>query len=212
MGTCIGYRSVCPSSKDVTGCLSRVVVGGRDRHNKIARIPEPGFVGLDAIRLYHFGVPPAAMRVLISSCNQPSCGCEAIRDPQLPSMANKRNKKQGGGGAPLQTTNGSTPLLGAAAQRGQHHTASAHIENPANTSMQDSPLPTLSALVISSKPKRKFNVVKAWKEYWGEGTLDDWGRFCQDLGLEGNFNSKTKCKKACLPLLHSVSSALTAEH
>jgi hypothetical protein len=67
----------------------------------------------------------------------------------------------------------------------------------------DNPLPGISTLMISKpKPKpAKINIVEAWDDYFGEGTLDDWARFCRDLGLEGDFSSKTKCKKVCLHIL-----------
>lgn len=52
----------------------------------------------------------------------------------------------------------------------------------------------LSTLMITQKPAR-VNIVQAWDDYFGQGTLEDWARLCRDLGLEGDFSSKTKCKK-----------------
>ncbi|KAK3995495.1 hypothetical protein QBC44DRAFT_320569 [Cladorrhinum sp. PSN332] len=39
-------------------------------------------------------------------------------------------------------------------------------------------------------------MVQAFNEYFGEGNLEDWQRLCEDLGLVGDFGSKTKCRKA----------------
>lgn len=80
--------------------------------------------------------------------------------------------------------------------RGRLYAVSAHVDNPANFNTQDNTSLNLSTLMIS-KPKARFDVVKAWNDYFGEGNLDDWARFCRDLGLEGDFSSKKKCKKVC---------------
>ncbi|OIW34888.1 hypothetical protein CONLIGDRAFT_675840 [Coniochaeta ligniaria NRRL 30616] len=106
-------------------------------------------------------------------------------------MPKKKNKKENGSGMAQQTAGGPLPLPDASTQDGQPPTISAHVDNPANASTQDKPLPN-----TTRKSKAKFDVVKAWQEYFGEGNLDDWARFCRDLGLEGDFSSKKKCKKA----------------
>lgn len=76
-------------------------------------------------------------------------------------------------------------------------TQGAHLSD---TPAQDDALPDISALTITQpatnpKTKERFDVVKAWKAYFREGELSDWARFCIDLGLEGDFSSKRKCKK-----------------
>jgi hypothetical protein len=112
-------------------------------------------------------------------------------------MAKKTNTKQNDAGAAQQTADGPRPLPNISTQDGHPHTITAHVDNPANASTQHNLLPNFSTLMIG-KPTARFDVVKAWKEYFGEGNLDDWARFCRDLGLEGDFSSKTKCKKVCL--------------
>ncbi|KAJ9164866.1 hypothetical protein NKR19_g940 [Coniochaeta hoffmannii] len=75
----------------------------------------------------------------------------------------------------------------------------AHTSAPtqaANAPTPDDPIPPFSGLLISKPNSANFNVVDAWDDYFGEGTLDDWARLCRDLGLEGDFSSKNKCKKA----------------
>jgi hypothetical protein len=52
-----------------------------------------------------------------------------------------------------------------------------------------------SGLIIGKPTPARVNIVQAWDDYFGEGTLHDWARLCRDLGLEGDFSSKTKCKK-----------------
>ncbi|KAH8905524.1 hypothetical protein BR93DRAFT_939489 [Coniochaeta sp. PMI_546] len=48
-----------------------------------------------------------------------------------------------------------------------------------------------------SKAKReRFDVVAAWKDYFGDGDLEDWIRLCRHLTLEGDLSTKYKCKKA----------------
>ena len=78
----------------------------------------------------------------------------------------------------------------------------AHTSAPtqaANAPTPDDPIPPFSGLLISKPNSANFNVVDAWDDYFGEGTLDDWARLCRDLGLEGDFSSKNKCKKVYLP-------------
>ncbi|KAI0022235.1 hypothetical protein F4780DRAFT_210176 [Xylariomycetidae sp. FL0641] len=43
-------------------------------------------------------------------------------------------------------------------------------------------------------PKRK--IVKAWRDYFKKGELEDWQRLMGDLGFETEFPSKSKCRKA----------------
>ncbi|KAK5657136.1 hypothetical protein OQA88_3664 [Cercophora sp. LCS_1] len=40
-------------------------------------------------------------------------------------------------------------------------------------------------------------IVKRWNDYFGSGGLADWQRLCVDVGLTGDYSSKTKCRKAC---------------
>jgi hypothetical protein len=46
--------------------------------------------------------------------------------------------------------------------------------------------------------KKRFNVVDAWQEYWGQGVLTDWQRLCQDLGVHGDLTTKDKCREVCI--------------
>ncbi|KAB5580817.1 hypothetical protein GE09DRAFT_1183047 [Coniochaeta sp. 2T2.1] len=104
-----------------------------------------------------------------------------------------------------------------------------HVDNPANNHHQQrtSSLPELfSTLTISTPNKNKahdnttqnhpeskphFDVVAEWDAYFGEGTTSDWARFCVDLGLEGDFTSKTKCKKAMKNVWINIHDFLEAE-
>ncbi|KAI0452720.1 hypothetical protein F5B21DRAFT_505947 [Xylaria acuta] len=42
----------------------------------------------------------------------------------------------------------------------------------------------------------KRDVVVQWKQYMGNGELEDWKRLMRDLGFEEDFPSKTQCRKA----------------
>ncbi|KAK3329006.1 hypothetical protein B0H66DRAFT_9932 [Apodospora peruviana] len=42
----------------------------------------------------------------------------------------------------------------------------------------------------------KKNIDQRFGDYFGENTLENWQRLCVDLGLVGDFSSKTKCRKA----------------
>ncbi|KAK4461855.1 hypothetical protein QBC42DRAFT_269091 [Cladorrhinum samala] len=45
------------------------------------------------------------------------------------------------------------------------------------------------------EPKRP-KIVDDFEKYFGKGDLEDWQRLCDDIGLEGDFESITKCRKA----------------
>ncbi|EGZ76993.1 hypothetical protein NEUTE2DRAFT_99337 [Neurospora tetrasperma FGSC 2509] len=57
-----------------------------------------------------------------------------------------------------------------------------------------------SSIIMSKKkrlaPPQRQDVIVRWKNYFGAGDLEDWQRLCQDLGLGGEFGSKTKCRTA----------------
>ncbi|EGO52179.1 hypothetical protein NEUTE1DRAFT_90197 [Neurospora tetrasperma FGSC 2508] len=58
-----------------------------------------------------------------------------------------------------------------------------------------------SSIIMTSKKKRpappqRQDVIVRWKNYFGAGDLEDWQRLCQDLGLDGELGSKTKCRTA----------------
>jgi hypothetical protein len=38
-------------------------------------------------------------------------------------------------------------------------------------------------------------IVREFNEYFGAGTLADWQRLCQDVGLDGDYRSITQCRK-----------------
>ncbi|KAK3310037.1 uncharacterized protein B0T15DRAFT_386951 [Chaetomium strumarium] len=46
------------------------------------------------------------------------------------------------------------------------------------------------------KKKKGHSIVQEFNDYFGTGTLDDWQRLCQDIGLEGDLSSITRCRKA----------------
>lgn len=48
--------------------------------------------------------------------------------------------------------------------------------------------------------KDQLAIVQAWDDYFGAGGLADWARLCQDLGLEGDFSTKGKCRKVWRPI------------
>ena len=50
---------------------------------------------------------------------------------------------------------------------------------------------------IAQDPSRakKPKIVKQWDDYFQEGELEDWQRLMRDLGIEGEFASKSKCRK-----------------
>ncbi|KAK1834796.1 hypothetical protein QBC39DRAFT_251641 [Podospora conica] len=43
---------------------------------------------------------------------------------------------------------------------------------------------------------KKTSIVTRFDTYFGSGDLSDWQRLCKDIGLEGDFTSKTQCRKA----------------
>jgi hypothetical protein len=46
-----------------------------------------------------------------------------------------------------------------------------------------------------TKAQRQAALAVAWDGYFGGGELEDWQRLVHDLGIEGDFSSKTKCRK-----------------
>ena len=62
--------------------------------------------------------------------------------------------------------------------------------------------PTPEAVLGSQATDAEFDVVEAWRKYWGHGRLSDWQRLCRDLGVLGDMSSEEKCKEVCrlLPL------------
>lgn len=67
----------------------------------------------------------------------------------------------------------------------------------------NSPFNSSSSITMTSKKKRpappqRQDVIVRWKNYFGAGDLEDWQRLCQDLGLDGEFGSKTKCRTVCI--------------
>jgi hypothetical protein len=53
----------------------------------------------------------------------------------------------------------------------------------------------MADLGISAPKRTNINVVKQWESYIGRATLEDWQRLCHDVGLQGDFGSKIKCRK-----------------
>ncbi|KAB5536655.1 hypothetical protein GE09DRAFT_335098 [Coniochaeta sp. 2T2.1] len=138
-------------------------------------------------------------------------------------MANKKKNKTAAGPLAKRAAESSTP-----ANQPPPTTSGGCVGNPANNHRQrTSSLPELfSTLTISTPNQNKthdnttannpeskpnFDVVAAWDAYFGEGTTADWARFCVDLGLEGDFTSKTKCKKAMKNVWINIHDFLEAE-
>ncbi|GAB1310466.1 hypothetical protein MFIFM68171_00676 [Madurella fahalii] len=46
------------------------------------------------------------------------------------------------------------------------------------------------------KKKKIPAIVHQFDAYFGSGTLEDWQRLCRDIGLDGDFSSIKKCRKA----------------
>ncbi|KAK4170241.1 hypothetical protein QBC43DRAFT_2438 [Cladorrhinum sp. PSN259] len=47
-----------------------------------------------------------------------------------------------------------------------------------------------------NKRAKQSAIVDQFNNYYGSGSLEDWQRLCFDIGLEGDFSSKTKCRNA----------------
>jgi hypothetical protein len=46
-----------------------------------------------------------------------------------------------------------------------------------------------------ARKKKSRAVVEEFDNYFGTGTLEDWQRLCLDIGLDGDYNSITQCRK-----------------
>ncbi|KAI1447910.1 hypothetical protein F5Y02DRAFT_327458 [Annulohypoxylon stygium] len=49
---------------------------------------------------------------------------------------------------------------------------------------------------MTRRKKQPEKVAAEWNEYFGAGDLPAWQRLMADLGIPGNFTSKTQCRKA----------------
>ncbi|KAK7987728.1 hypothetical protein PG990_004578 [Apiospora arundinis] len=49
---------------------------------------------------------------------------------------------------------------------------------------------------MARKHNKKPAIVKQWDEYFQNDDLENWQRLMKDLGLEGEFRSKTQCRNA----------------
>lgn len=58
--------------------------------------------------------------------------------------------------------------------------------------------------------KKKPSIVKRFDDYFGAGILADWQRLCDDIGLSGDFSSKTKCRKALKKVNVNIHDLLSA--
>lgn len=47
---------------------------------------------------------------------------------------------------------------------------------------------------MARKHNKKPAIVKQWDEYFQNDDLENWQRLMKDLGLEGEFRSKTQCR------------------
>lgn len=50
----------------------------------------------------------------------------------------------------------------------------------------------------SALKHQHFDVVEAWRNYFGDGNIEDWIRMCHKLTLEGDLSTKYKCRKVRL--------------
>ena len=48
-----------------------------------------------------------------------------------------------------------------------------------------------------AKKKNRRNIVGEFNTYFGAGTVQDWQRLCNDVGLDGHYTSITQCRKVC---------------
>lgn len=61
----------------------------------------------------------------------------------------------------------------------------------------------------ATQKQKKVDVREQWDAYFGPGDLEDFQRLCEDLQIEGDLSSKTKCRKVsrvclCHKLLEAV--------
>ncbi|KAL2124633.1 hypothetical protein VTJ04DRAFT_998 [Mycothermus thermophilus] len=46
-----------------------------------------------------------------------------------------------------------------------------------------------------TRRRQPRNIATEFDAYFGSGDLEDWQRLCRDVGLTGQFRSKTECRK-----------------
>ncbi|CZR50276.1 uncharacterized protein PAC_00148 [Phialocephala subalpina] len=112
-------------------------------------------------------------------------------------------KKKGGGASILPNTPTSTlgteSITDSLAHLNIGSSASSSSTQGVNLNANQTDMKGETTKKKQKKPKR--DIVKDWSEYIGdESKLENWARFCRDLGLVGEFTSINKCRIALEPI------------
>jgi hypothetical protein len=49
-----------------------------------------------------------------------------------------------------------------------------------------------------ARKKNRRNIAGEFDAYFGAGTVQDWQRLCDDVGLNGNYASIKQCRNVCI--------------